>query len=119
MKVTLLKKDEVEFNLAEEKCEKLSHNTFRMLTGYKEGDSPIDSSNPKMVVFKTKEEYMEEAWKYDLDLTKEVLINAKGNIFCYLKESKRTPTKRNVEDINEQNTSDAPTNTEENKGEQA
>ena len=118
MKVTLLKKEEVEFNLSEEKCEKLSHNTFRMLTGYKEFDKN-EERNPKMVVFKTKEEYQAEAYKYDLDLNKEVLINAKGNIFCYLKESKRTPTKSQPEDINEQNTNDAPANTEENTGEQA
>lgn len=118
MKVTLLKKEEVEFNLAEEKCEKLSHNTFRMLTGYKE-TLHEGCFGPKMVVFKTKEEYQAEAWKYDLDLTKDVLINTKGNIFCYLKESKRTLTKSQPEDINEQNTNDAPANTEENKGEQA
>lgn len=34
MKVKLFKQEEVEFNLSEDKCEKISHKTFRMLTGY-------------------------------------------------------------------------------------
>ena len=33
MKVKLFKQEEVEFNLSEDKCEKISHKTFRMLTG--------------------------------------------------------------------------------------
>jgi len=110
MKVSLLKKEEVEFNLAEEKCEKLSHNMFRMLTGYQECGHAV-SDNPKMVVFKTKEEYQDEAWKYDLDLTKEVLINAKGNIFCYLKDENMP-----IKSQSEENT-DATADTKENKGE--
>ena len=105
MKVTLLKKEEVEFNLSEEKCEKLSHNTFRMLTGYKE----FDKNEEKMVVFKTKEEYQDEAYKYDLDLDKEVLINQKGNIFCYLKADNTTKTPNKSEEA-----TDVTTDTQEN-----
>ena len=94
MKVNLFKQEEVEFNLQEEKCEKISHSLFRSLTGYQNQDEQ-DNGNPKMVVFKTKEEYQDEAWKYDLDLDKEVLINQKGNIFCYLKaeDTTKTPNK--------------------------
>ena len=83
MKVVLLKQEEVEFDLKEEKCEKVSHNMFRMLTDYNEPDGN-KSEYPKMVVFKSKEEYQAEAHKYNLDLAKEVLINSKGNIFCQL-----------------------------------
>ena len=108
MKVSLLKKEEVDFNLAEDKCEKLSHNMLRLLIGYKECGHVV-SENPKMVVFKTKEEYQEEAWKYDLDLTKDALINTKGNIFCYLKTDP-------IKSQSEENT-DATTDTQENKGE--
>jgi hypothetical protein len=110
MKVLLVKQDEVEFNLQEEKCEKISHNLFRSLTGYR-ADEKDSIEIPKMVVFKTKEEYQSEAYKYDLDLTKEILINSKGNIFCPLKDDK-TPTKSK----SEENTY-ATTNTQENKGE--
>jgi len=91
MKVNLVKQDEVEFNLVEDKCEKISHKTFRMLTGYTEGkNNPND--NPKMVVFKTKEEYQAEAYKYNLDMEKDILINPKGNIFCYLADNKPAST---------------------------
>lgn len=107
MKVVLVKEDMVEFNLQEEKCEKISHKTFRMLTGYQEGETAPDES-PKMVVFKTKEEYQAEAYKYDIDLEKEVLINQKGNIFCYIKESKKNTVNKTKE------TPDESANTEEN-----
>ena len=108
MKVNLFKQEEVEFNLQEEKCEKISHNLFRSLTGYREGQEN-ESNNPKMVVFKTKEEYQAEAYKYDLDLDKEVLINQKGNIFCYLKAEDTTKTPNKSEEA-----TDVTTNTKEN-----
>lgn len=100
MKVVLVKEDMVDFNLQDEKCEKISHNLFRSLTGYKD-EKPTARQEPLMVVFKTKEEYQAEAYKYDLDLDKEVLINQKGNIFCYLKEENaiETPNK-SEEDAN-------------------
>lgn len=108
MKVKLFKQEEVEFNLSEDKCEKISHKTFRMLTGYQEGVTAPDES-PKMVVFKTKEEYQAEAYKYNLDLNKEVLINQKGNIFCYLKGDDTTKTPNKSEEV-----TDVTTDTEEN-----
>lgn len=94
MKVVLVKEDMVDFNLQDEKCEKISHNLFRSLTGYKD-EKPTARQEPLMVVFKTKEEYQAEAYKYDLDLDKEVLINQKGNIFCYLnaEDTTKTPNK--------------------------
>lgn len=108
MKVKLFKQEEVEFNLSDEKCEKISHNLFRSLTGYVDVEDPANDL-PKMVVFKTKEEYQAEAHKYDLDLTKEVLINTKGNIFCYLKGEDTTQTQNKSEE-----TADVTTDTEEN-----
>ena len=84
MKVKLFKQEEVEFNLPEDKCEAISHKLFRSLTGYVDDEHPA-SDLPKMVVFKTKDEYQADAYKYDLDLDNEVFINQKGNIFCYIK----------------------------------
>jgi len=107
MKVNLFKQEEVEFNLPEEKCEKVSHSLFRMLTGYQE-NQVSENNNPKMVVFKTKEEYQQEAYKYNLDLNKEVLINQKGNIFCYLtNDATKCPNKS-------EETTDVTTDTKEN-----
>lgn len=108
MKVKLFKQEEVEFNLPDEKCEKISHNLFRSLTGYVDGEHPANDL-PKMVVFKTKEEYQAEAYKYDIDLDKEVLINQKGNIFCYLKTEDTTQTPNKSEEA-----TDVTTDTEEN-----
>lgn len=92
MNVRLYKQDEADFNLQEEKCEKLSYKTLCMLTDYQEGVEEA-SNSPKMVAFKTKEEFQKEAWRYNIDTDKEVLINSKGSIFCYLKEEHRTPEK--------------------------
>lgn len=114
MKVKLFKQEEVEFNLPDEKCEKISHNLFRSLTGYVEGEDQANDI-PKMVVFKTKEEYQNEAHKYNIDLNKEVLINSKGNIFCYLAEDPKILINR-CKSKSEEDT-DVTTNTEENKGE--
>ena len=36
MKVVLVKEDMVDFNLQDEKCEKISHNLFRSFTGYRD-----------------------------------------------------------------------------------
>ena len=106
MKVNLIKQEEVEFNLTEDKCERISHKTFRMLTGYQEGTP--DNKHPKMVAFKNKDEYQQEAYKYNLDVNSDVLINQKGNIFCYLEGS---VVKNNEE------SADVATDTEESKGE--
>ena len=108
MKVVLVKEEMVDFNLQEEKCEKISHNLFRSLTGYKD-EKPAVGTEPLMVVFKTKEEYQAEAYKYDLDLEKEVLINQKGNIFCYLKSEDTTKTPNKSEEA-----TDVTTDTQEN-----
>lgn len=108
MKVKLINTTEADFNLSEDKCEKISHNLFRTLTNF-ECKQEV-STEPKMVVFKTKEEYSQNACKYDLDLEKDMFINSKGQIFCYLKQDDV------VEQIESQ---DESTNTTENTGEQS
>ena len=108
MKVVLVKEEMVDFNLQDEKCEKISHNLFCSLTGY-EYEKPTARPEPLMVVFKTKEEYKAEASKYNIDTDKEVLINQKGNIFCYLKTENTTQAPSKSEEV-----TDGTTDTEEN-----
>ena len=84
MEVNLIKIDEVSFQLQEDKCEKISHRLFRQLLDFNCEDHKDESTAPKMVVFKTKEEYVQNVCKYDVDLSKEMYINQKGNIFCFL-----------------------------------
>lgn len=99
MDVRLYKQEEVDFNLAEDKCERLSYKTLCMLTDYNKNPCKVNISNsPRMVAFKTKEEFHRDAHKYDIDTEKEILINQKGNIFCYLKEENGTHENTKNED---------------------
>ena len=84
MQVNLIKIDEASFSLQEDKCEKISHRLFRQLLDFKCGEGDDTDGTPKMVVFKTKEDYMKDVCKYDVDLSKDMYVNDKGNIFCFL-----------------------------------
>lgn len=108
MKVTLVKREEIEFNLTEDKCEKISNKTFRMLTGY-EPANETENNNPRMAAFKSKDEFIAEAHNYPLDEDADIYINQKGNIFCYLKGEALKH--------NEEATTDVAADTEENKAE--
>ena len=95
MNVTLYKQDE--YNLAEDKCEKISYKTLCMLTGYKEHAE--NNNDPKMVYFKTRDEFSQNAWKYDIDTDKEVLITQNGYIFCNIKDETKTAKKSDPKDV--------------------
>ena len=97
MNVKLYRQDEADYTIDENKCEKISYKTLCMLTDYKECHE--DSSLPKMVVFKTKEDFQKDAWRYDIDSDKEILINSKGSIFCYLKDGLGTSEKSENKDV--------------------
>lgn len=83
MQVNLIKIEEASFTLQEDKCEKISHRLFRQLLDFKCSGENGDNT-PKMVVFKTKDDYMKDVCKYDVDLSKDMYVNDKGNIFCFL-----------------------------------
>jgi hypothetical protein len=100
MDVNLIKIDEVSFQLQEDKCEKISHRLFRQLMDFNCEDHKDESTAPKMVVFKTKEEYIQNVCKYDVDLSKDMYINQKGNIFCFLNQD----SKQDVSDVKDEST---------------
>lgn len=100
MDVNLIKIDEVSFQLQEDKCEKISHRLFRQLMDFNCEDHKDESTAPKMVVFKTKEEYIQNVCKYDVDLSKDMYINQKGNIFCFLNQDR----KQDVADVKDEST---------------
>lgn len=112
MKVSLIKTDIIDFSLNDDKCEKVSYNTLKMLSGYNETE--CDNGLPKMVVFKTRDEFVDNAWKYDIDETQEVLINNKGNIFCHIKGENKKMSEHTDEPKTD---TDVTTDTKENKGE--
>ena len=109
MKVKLVKTEVAEFNLPYDNCERISHELFRSLINFECKEEK--SNEPKMVVFKSKEEYLENACKYDLDLNQSILINPKGQIFCWLKKE------GDMGILNQNNIKNDTTNTAENTGE--
>ena len=124
MKVNLFKQEEVVFNLQEEKCEKISYDLFCHLTNHLpinklSEDGMKDSySYPRVVVFKTTEEFHKDGWRYDIDKEKEILINKKGNIFCFLKMSTTTgdynfPKEGDYNDSNDEENTEINNSTEE------
>lgn len=98
MQVNLIKIEEASFTLQEDKCEKISHRLFRQLLDFKCGGENSDNT-PKMVVFKTKDDYMKDVCKYDVDLSKDMYVNDKGNIFCFLNS---VETEEEAEEKNEE-----------------
>ena len=101
MDVNLIKIDEVSFQLQEDKCEKISHRLFRQLMDFNCDEHKDENTAPKMVVFKTKEEYVQNVCKYDVDLSKDMYINQKGNIFCFLNQEAESLTTNTKEDSKE------------------
>jgi len=95
MNVTLYKQDE--YNLAEDKCEKISYKTLCMLIGYK--GHAENNNDPKMVYFKTRDEFSQNAWKYDIDTDRDVLVTQNGYIFCYIKDEPKTAKKSDPKDV--------------------
>ena len=129
MKVNLFRQEEAVFTLQEEKCDKINYDLFCHLTKYlpinelSEEEIKNNINYPKVVVFKTTEDFHKDAWRYDIDKEKEILINKKGNIFCFLKMSPTTgdykfPKEGDYNDSNEEENnkeaSDVTTDTEEN-----
>ena len=98
MEIKLVKHEEANFNLDETKCETLSYQTLSMLTDFKVAKVD-DDDKQKYVVFKTKDELFENINKYEVDTTKDILINSKGNFFCALKSP--VAISKNQEDSNE------------------
>lgn len=102
MKVILV--NEAEYELNEEKMQKMSFDTFKLVT-----DNSFANSNeatfPKVRVFKNMGEFnriVNDKEIETFDTSKEILLSPKGNIFIFLKDN-----------------TDATTNTEENTTEQS
>lgn len=109
MDIKLVKMETFDVKVNEEKCKSFDFNDIMFLANaeYKYADG----ENPKYVYFKTRDEFLENMNKYDIDTTKKVLVDNKGNFFCALKSSATiTESKENTNES---------TNSEENQTEQA
>lgn len=107
MKIEIVKTETTPFEVHEDKYKSFQFNDIMFLSGKEY--QPVSNSTPRYVVFKTREEFLENVNMYDVDTTKEVLINNKGNFLCPLKASVTITESKEV--INES------TDTEENKAE--
>ena len=82
-KITLINKADFVFD--ERSYKTVDKPLFDMLvgaqTGEEKGEEPEEL--PEVYVFKNKDEYVKNAWKYDIDATKPVYVNDKNQIFCF------------------------------------
>lgn len=83
MKITLVNK--AEFTFDESAYKTVDKSVLDMLVGAM-STNPDDEKTeglPEVYVFKTKDEYAKMSYKFDIDETKPVYINDKGQIFCF------------------------------------
>lgn len=82
MKVILTKESEYDFNAS--KYTAIPHDVFEMLV---EQNTIADSESislPKVIVFNDKVDYANNAWKHNINTSKDVFVSAKGQIFCFI-----------------------------------
>lgn len=79
MKVVLNKK--ATYDLKSDNMTSMPFNVFNSLMKVVEKEN---EELPQMVVFNNRDEYEQNAKDFIIDENKEVLINEKGQIFCYL-----------------------------------
>lgn len=87
MKVILLKEAEYELDTA--KYTALPNDIFTMLVRV-QYRTPNNNHLPRVIIFENKEEYLSKSERYEIDVTKDVLVSNKGKILCYLKEMEET-----------------------------
>lgn len=95
MEVLLIKEANYDFN--ESKFTAIPNEVFTTLVG--DPIMALEDTKPKVIMYESKDEYIKNAERHNIDESKSVYVNQKGQIFCYLKEENGS------------------TDTEENKGE--
>ena len=108
MEIKLVKTEVVDFKLNEVKCKEFDLVDILYFAGV--DDKPYKGEDgPRYVAFKTRDEFIANFDNYDIDRTKKILINDKGNFFCPLKSTVTISESKEVVD--------EPANTEENQAE--
>ena len=78
MEVLLIK--EANYNFNEEKFIAIPNEVFTTLVG-----NPImqlDETKPKVIMYESKDEYIKNSFRHNIDKSKSVYVNQKGQIFC-------------------------------------
>ena len=82
MEVLLLK--EAVYDLKTEKYTAIPGEVFNTLV-----DEPNNTPHPseRCIIFDSKKDYLDNAYRHPIDLTKSVYVNSKGQIICYLQQN--------------------------------
>lgn len=80
MEVLLIKEANYDFN--EEKFTAIPSEVFTTLVG--DPIMALDETRPKVIMYESKNEYIKNSFRHNIDKSKSVYVNQKGQIFCYL-----------------------------------
>lgn len=83
-KITLVNKADFVFD--EQAYKTVDKSLFDMLVGAMSTNPDSETEEeklPEVYVFKNKDEYAKNAYKFDIDETKPVYVNEKNQIFCF------------------------------------
>lgn len=80
MEVLLIKEANYDFN--EEKFTAIPNEVFTTLVG--DPVATFDGSKPRVIMYESKNDYLKTSNRHNIDESKSVYVNQKGQIFCYL-----------------------------------
>ena len=80
MEVLLIREANYDFN--EEKFTAIPNEVFTTLVG--DPVTTFDGSKPRVIMYESKNDYLKTSNRHNIDESKSVYVNQKGQIFCYL-----------------------------------
>lgn len=80
MEVLLIREANYDFN--EGKFTAIPSEVFTTLVG--DPIMALDETKPKVIMYESKDEYIKNAFRHNIDKSKSIYVNQKGQIFCYL-----------------------------------
>ena len=80
MEVILVKAANYDFN--EEKFTAIPSEVFTTLVG--DPILTLDGSKPRVIMYESKDDYLKNSNRDNIDYSKSIYVNQKGQIFCYL-----------------------------------
>lgn len=80
MEVLLIR--EASYNFNEEKFTAIPNEVFTTLVG--DPVMSLDETKPKVIMYESKDEYIKNSFRHNIDKSKSVYVNQKGQIFCHI-----------------------------------
>lgn len=82
MEVLLIREANYDFN--DGKFTAIPNEVFTTLVG--DPIMVLDETKPKVIMYESKDEYIKNVFRHNIDKSKSVYVNQKGQIFCYIKQ---------------------------------